>query len=113
MREEKGKGRERREGRKEGRREECERETETEGAGERESAQTVWSDVSSPEPAPWARLGLAAASRSRILLAWFRRFPRVSISLGQLTSSVVSASCPGVVRSTSANSQAYSCWGAY
>lgn len=95
-------------------REACERETETEGAGERASAQTVWSDVSSPEPAPWARLRVAAASRSRILLAWFRRFPLgVSISLGQLTSSAVSASCPGVVRSTSANSRACSCWGAY
>lgn len=43
---------------------------------ERVSAQTVWSDVSPPEPAPWAQLGLAAASRSRILLAWCRRFPR-------------------------------------
>lgn len=35
---------------------------------------------SPPKPAPW--LGLADASRSWILLALFRRFPRVSISLG-------------------------------
>lgn len=46
-----GRKEERRQGKK-GRRV---REKQTEGAGERESAQTVWSDVSSPEPAPWAR----------------------------------------------------------
>lgn len=101
-------------GRKEEKKGKSETDRQTGGWGRRERergraiAQTVLPHIK-VLPSLLLRLDLADASRSRILLALFRRFPRVSISLGQLTSSVVSASCPGVERSTNANSQACSC----